>query len=151
MQRPKWENKSSHGRTASNQRSQVQWALPSGASHSVRTTRSPAVHPIASAPPEAQCSFCALRGTNLIESGTCPIRFFHRLLFYIAHPEKIDHQPFGVRSDVRIIAFLNIKLLLLVEHQCCISGRSLTETDYKKRRRHEIQREHIKLNADPQH
>lgn len=65
----------------------------------------PAVHPIASAPPEAQCSFCALRGTNLIESGTCPIRFFHRLLFYIAHPGKIDHQPFGVRSDMGIIAF----------------------------------------------
>ena len=65
----------------------------------------PAVHPIASAPPETQCSFCALRGTNLIESGTCPIRFFHRLLFYIAHPGKIDHQPFGVRSDMGIIAF----------------------------------------------
>lgn len=46
----------------------------------------PAVHPIASAPPEAQGSFCALRGANFIERGTCPIRFFHRLLFYIAHP-----------------------------------------------------------------
>lgn len=41
----------------------------------------PAVHPIASAPPEAQCSFCALRGANFIESSTCSIGFFHRLLF----------------------------------------------------------------------
>ena len=111
----------------------------------------PAVHPIASAPPETQCSLCALRGTNFIECGTCPIRFFHRLLFYIAHPGKIDHQPFGVRSDVRIIAFLNIKLLLPIKYPCGISGRSLTEADHKKRRRHEIQREHIKLDADPQH
>ena len=46
----------------------------------------PAVHPIASAPPKAQCSLCALRGPNFIERGTCPIRFFHRLFFYIAHP-----------------------------------------------------------------
>lgn len=109
------------------------------------------MHPIASAPPEAPCSLRMLRGTNLIESGTCPIRFFHRLLFYIAYPGKINHQPFGVRSDVRIIAFPNIKLLLLIEHPCGISGRSLTEADHKKRRRHEIQWEYIKLDADPQH
>ena len=76
----------------------------------------PAVHSIASAPPKAQCSLCAFRGANFIESGTCPIRFFHRLFFHIAHPRKINHQPFGVRSDVRIIAFLNIKLLLPIKY-----------------------------------
>ena len=42
-------------------------------------------------------------------------------------------------------------MLLLIEHPCGISGRSLTETDHKKRRRHEIQWEYIKLDADPQH
>ena len=45
-----------------------------------------AVHPIASAPPETQCSLCALRGTNFIECGTRAVRFFHRLFFHVAYP-----------------------------------------------------------------
>ena len=104
---------------------------------------SPAAHPSPALHSHSGCSG---------DAPECsPICFFHRLFFHIAHPGKIDHQPFGGCSDVRIIAFPNIKLLLPIKYPCCISCGSLTETDRKKRRRHEIQREDIKLDADPQH
>ena len=81
----------------------------------------PAVHSIASAPPKAQCSFCAFRGAHFIESGTCPICFFHRLFFL--HSPSVKNKPpaVGVRSNVRIIAFLNIKLLLPIKYPCGIN------------------------------
>ncbi|MDY4199673.1 MAG: hypothetical protein SOX90_04155 [Candidatus Fimadaptatus sp.] len=51
----------------------------------------------------------------------------------------------------RVGMFVFGKKLLPVEYARRIAGNRLNQSEYEVRGRHEVEREHVKLNADPKH
>ena len=111
----------------------------------------PLVHAVTAAPPEAQRPLRPLRGLDLVNSRAGAVRLLIGHLPHIAHAGEEHHQPGGVVADVGIVRPVDGKGLLLAEHPRRVAGRRLAKAENKVGGGHKVQREHVKLDTDPQH
>ena len=111
----------------------------------------PTMHTVAAAPPETQRALGPFGGADLIEGGAGALRLLTGQLFAVAHAGKIGHQPGGITADVGVIGHVHRKAFLPAEHPGGIAGGRLVKAENEVDGGHEIRREYVELNADPQH
>ena len=111
----------------------------------------PAVHGVPAAPPEARRALRPLRGTDF--KKLCPglLRQLIGQFLSITHAGKIDHQMPFVCPHMGILLRPDDKGLLLGKYAGSIARGRLRKAEEEVSGGHEIQREHIELDAYPQH
>ena len=111
----------------------------------------PAVHSVAAAPPEAESAARSLGSTHFIYLRARSIRRLKSLLFGIAHSGEINDELCRVGADVGVIALADGEMLLVIKYNGHIARYRLYKSEDEVGGGHEIQREHIELDAYPEH